>query len=373
MKKDTFFYAASIVALLAFSATLLFVSCNTDDTIIPTPAGTYTASDCSGKTGVEKIVCLSNNFLASLSSTQQTTAVNTLNLTNAQKWYNLPEGPVSRIGIKFETLSAAQLALAKELITAVLGTGANEGSKEFFLINGADDEIQAVNTDSKVTYGNGKFLLGFLGAPSTTGKWMFQLGGHHYGANITFDKGAVVSATPSFVGLEPLEVTNSGVKSNPLSEERNGMAEMLASFTTAELASAKATTTFTDLLLSPGTTSNSYPATKLGVKVGTLSSATQAKVLAAMKPWIDDMDATSAATFTSLYNSELAETYVVYSGSASGVSGNSTNFLKSNSDYVRIDGPSAWIELIVQTGNTFKTQIHYHTVFRDRKKDYIGL
>jgi hypothetical protein len=359
------------IAIFA-TVTVLISSCSTDDTVT-TSTTTYTTSDCSAKTGVEKVVCLSNNFLASLSSSQATSAVNTLNLSNAQKWYNLPEGPVSRIGIKFESLSAAQLVLAKALINEVLGTGANEGSKEFFLINGADDEIQAVNTDTKVTYGNGKFLIGFLGTPSTTGKWMFQLGGHHYGANVTFDKGAVVSATPLFVGLEPLEVTNSGVKSTPLAGERNGMAEMLASFTTAELASAKATSTFTDLLLSPGSTSNSYPATKLGVKVGTLSAATQAKVLTAMKPWIDDMDATTAATFTSLYNSELADTYVTYSGSTSGISGNSTSFLKSNSDYVRIDGPSVWIELIVQTGNTFKTQIHYHTVYRDRKKDYIGL
>jgi hypothetical protein len=296
-----------------------------------------------------------------------------LNLSNAKKWYNLPEGPVSRLGIKFESLSADQLTLAKALITEVLGTSANEGSNEFFLINGADDEIQAVNNDSNVTYGNGKFLVGFLGEPSTTGKWMLQIGGHHYGANITFDAGAVVSTTPLFVGLEPLEVTNDGATSTPLAGERNGMAEMLASFTTAELASAKATSTFTDLLLSPGSTTNSYPATKLGVKVGTLSAATQEKVLAAMKPWIDDMDATSAATFTSLYNSELADTYVVYSGSANGVSGSSTNFLTSNSDYVRIDGPSVWIELIVQKGNTFTTQVHYHTVFRDRNKDYIGL
>ena len=114
-----------------------------------------------------------------------------------------------------------------------------------------------------------------------------------------------------------------------------------------------------------------YP--KLGVKASTLSTATQAKVLLAMKPWIDDMDATSAATFTSLYNSELADTYVLYSGSASGISGTATKFLTSNADYVRIDGPSVWIEFVVQTANTFKPQIHYHTVFRDRKKDYLGL
>ena len=361
------------IAFLAIIS-LNLASCGEDEvTTDTTTTTTYTTTDCSAKTGAEKVACLSTNFLASLSSSQQTSAVNTLNLTNAKKWYNLPEGPVSRIGIKFETLSASQLALAKEIISAALGTSTNEGSKEFVLINGADDEIQAVNTDTKVTYGNGKFLIGFLGTPSTTGKWMLQIGGHHYGANITYDKGAVVSGTPYFVGLEPLEVTNSGVKSTPLAQERNGMADMLASFTAAELASAKATSTFTDLLMSPGSTSNSFPTTKLGVKVGSLSSAAQAKVLAAMKPWVDDLDASTATTFTSLYNSELADTYVTYSGSTSGVAGNATNFLTSNSDYVRIDGPSVWIELSVQTGNTFKTQVHYHTVYRDRNKDYIGL
>jgi hypothetical protein len=371
MKKNTLFYALSVVTLLVLSTTLLFIACNKDDTT--TTTNPYTASDCSSKTGIEKVVCLSNNFLASLSGSQAASAVNTLNLTNAKKWSNLPDGAVGRLGIKFGALSATQLAAAKELLAAVMGSSTDDGYNEFLQINAADDQIATVNTDTKVTYSSGEYVIGFLGTPSTTGKWMLQLGGHHYAANITYDNGAVVSVTPTHVGLEPLTYTVNGVTYAPLTKERTAMAEMLASCTTAELASAKTTATFNDCLMVPGTTSNTFPATKLGVKVGSLSTAAQAKVLAAMKPWLDDINATSAAAFTTLYSNELANTYVVYSGSANGKSGDSSSFLTANTDYVRIDGPSVWIEFIVQTGVTFKTQIHYHTVYRDHNKDYIGL
>lgn len=363
----------STLAKVCLLTTVSFFSITCTDDAEDTSPSTYTTSDCSSKTGVEKVVCLANNFLATLSSSQATSTINTLSLSNAKKWSNLPDGAVNRLGIKFSKLSTSQLTAAKELLAAALGTTTDDGYSEFFQINAADDQIAKVSTDTKVTYSSGEYVLGFLGTPSTTGKWMLQLGGHHYSANITYDNGKVVSITPLHVGLEPLSYTNNGVSYSPLTNERTAMANMLASFSTSELASAKTTTSFSDCLMVPGSTTNTFPSTKLGVKVGSLSAAAQAKVLAAMKPWLDDLDATSAATFTSLYESELANTYVVYSGSASGTSGNADSFLNKNADYVRIDGPGVWIEFVVQTGVTFTSQIHYHTVYRDHNKDYIGL
>jgi len=123
----------------------------------------------------------------------------------------------------------------------------------------------------------------------------------------------------------------------------------------------------------PGSTTNVMPATKQGVLVGSLSTAAQAKVLAAMMPWINDLDATSAAAFTTIYQNELASTYVCYASNTSAVAGTLTSFLTTNTDYVRIDGPSIWIEFICQTGVVISSQIHYHTVMRDHTRDYIGL
>ena len=60
-------------------------------------------TNCNANTPVEKVVCLANAFLATLSSAQQTQAVITLNLANAKRWSNLPCGLSCRNGLLFSS------------------------------------------------------------------------------------------------------------------------------------------------------------------------------------------------------------------------------------------------------------------------------
>jgi hypothetical protein len=147
------------------------------------------------------------------------------------------------------------------------------------------------------------------------------------------------------------------------------MANMLASFTTAQLTTAKTATTFSDVLLGPNQDGN-FPATKIGIQVSALSSASQLLVLEAMKPWVKDADDETAACLLAIYQNELACTYVTYSKNTSGVSGNASSFFTANTDYVRIDGPSVWIEFVCQTGVVYPAEIHYHSIWRDHLRDY---
>jgi hypothetical protein len=339
-------------------------------TITLTVNSVATATNCGTATGAEKVVCLANAFLATLTTAQQTSVQLTLNLTNAKRWSNLPCGLSCRNGLAFSSLTAAQLTAAKAVIAAASGTGAEEGYNEFLGINIADDYLATLSSGG---YSAGYYIIAFLGTPSTTGKWQLQFGGHHYAQNITYNAGAVVSTTPSHQGVEPTTFTYNGTTYSPMAAEKAAMAAMLASFTTAELASAKTSSTFSDVTMVPGSSTNTFPTTKLGIKVSTLSTAAQAKVLAAMAPWVTDLDATSAAAFTTLYTNALADTYVTYASNTSGVSGSESSFFTKNTDYVRIDGPRVWIEFICQTGVVVPTQIHYHSVYRDHTSDYIGL
>lgn len=365
----------TITGTPASSGTALFAitfggqSCSLSLTVAA--AGT-TSTDCSSATGVAKVVCLANAFLATLSTTQQASVILDLDLTNAKRWSNLPCGLSCRNGLAFSSLSATQLAAAKAVIQAASGTSSGNGYDEFITINTADDYLSTLSSGG---YSSGNYIIAFLGTPSTSSKWMLQFGGHHYAQNITYDAGSVVSITPSHQGVEPHgSFTYGGTTyTSPLADEEEGMANMLASFTTTELASAKISGSFSDVLMVPGSTTNTFPTTKQGIKVSTLSTTAQAKVLAAMAPWLNDMDSTSSAAFTAIYTSELADTYVCYASNSSGTSGNASSFFTTNTDYVRIDGPSVWIEFICQTGVVISTQIHYHTVFRDHTRDYIGL
>lgn len=329
-----------------------------------------TSTDCSSLTGVAKIVCLANNFLATLSSTQQASVVLALNLTNAKRWSNLPCGLSCRNGLLFSSLTSAQQAAALALIQAASGTAAGEGYNEFNQIRAADDYLG----QSSSGYSSGNYVIAFLGTPSTTGKWMLQFGGHHYAQNITYDAGVVTSITPLHEAVEPKgSFTYSGTTySGPLESEHTALQDMLGSFSSAELTTAKISGTFSDCLMVPGSTTNTFPTTKQGIQVSTLSSAVQAKVLAAIADWVNDLDPATAATFLTTYQNELANTYVCYASNTSAVAGTASTFLVANTDYVRIDGPSVWIEFACQNG-VILSGIHYHTVMRDHTRDYIGL
>lgn len=333
--------------------------------------GSEASTSCDSLTGISKIVCLANTFLTTLTTSQQSQVVLTLNLTNAKRWSNLPCALSCRNGLLFSSLTSAQQTAALALIQAASGTATNEGYEEWQTIRAADDYLG----QSASGYSSGNYVIAFLGTPSTTGKWMLQFGGHHYAQNITYDNGVVTSITPLHEAVEPHGsfTVNGTTYTSPMSSELDAMRDMLSSFSTSELATAKISTTFSDCLMVPGSTTNTFPSTKQGIQVSTLSSTVQTKVLTAIAAWVNDLDPTTAAAYLATYQGELANTYVCYSANTAGTSGSASSFFTTNTDYVRIDGPSVWIEFVCQNGVVISGQIHYHTVMRDHNRDYIGL
>jgi hypothetical protein len=138
------------------------------------------------------------------------------------------------------------------------------------------------------------------------------------------------------------------------------MVAMLASLDETQLATAQLSSTYTDLLLGPNQ-DGQFPETKEGLAVSELSDEQKTLVLAAMAPWVQDVDDMTASELLAIYEEGLDETYIAYSGDIS---------LTNHADYVRIDGPSVWIEFSCQNGIVYGDQIHYHTVWRDRARDY---
>lgn len=318
---------------------------------------------------VSDVVSKALAFKALLTTAQQATLEQTYTTTLARRWSNLPCGATCRNGIALGSLSATQLAAALEVIRAAAGTSADEGSAEFQQVRLADSYLGSNGGGSG--YSEGIYYIAFLNTPSTTGPWMLQYGGHHYGANIAFNQGHVISSTPMFEAIEPVTFTVSGTTYSPITQERDAVAAMLASLTAEQLASAKLTQTFSDTTMSPGESnggSANFPTTKVGLAVRTLSTAQKQLVLDAMKPWVRDADDTVAANLLNIYQSELDETYIAFTGN--GVAGNAASFLIANTNYARIDGPSVWIEFACQSGVVFRNQIHYHTIWRDRQRDY---
>lgn len=314
-------------------------------------------------------------FKALLSPAQQAELERVYTPALARRWSNLPCAGTCRNGIQLGSLTPAQLTAALEVIRAAAGTSPNEGSDEFNQIRLADTLLGAQPAGGgpagAFSYGEGFYYLAFLNTPSTTGAWMLQYGGHHYGANISYNQGRVVATTPLFVALEPLTFTVNGNSYAPLAQERDALAAMLASLSSTQLASARLTTTFSDTTMSPGESNGgngNFPATKVGLAVSSLNEAQKKLIMSAIQAWVLDMDDTVAANLMSIYEKELDATFVAFTGN--GVAGDAASFLNANTNYVRIDGPSVWIEFVCQGGIIFRNQIHYHTVWRDHLRDY---
>lgn len=332
------------------------------------PAAHPTAAKGSTSTAtVADVVTAANAFLATLTAAQQATLINTYNQTNVKKWSNLPCGSQCRIGLQLSSLTAAQQAAALHVAQLATGTVAGDGYDEMQQIRAADDYLNTNGGGS--TYSGGIYFIAFVGTPSATGLWQLQFGGHHLATNITYNNGYVTGPTPKFEGVEPLSFTTTnasvlptGTACAPLANEASAMTALFAGLTTAQRTSARLSQTFSDVILGPGQDGN-FPTTRVGIACSTLTAAQQALVVEAMRPWVQDADDVTAAQLMNYYQTQLANTYISYSGT-----GNFT----SNADYARIDGPNVWIEFVCQSGVVFRNQIHYHSIWRDRARDYGG-
>ncbi len=372
-----------IGATTAVVLTVSLASCaSSGGTTATATAPLVTASASATAASSGDVVALAEAFAATLSDDQKTSLYQEYTLANAEDWSNLPNalltggggpgggGPGGtrsgaatsggRVGLQTDALSDAQWTALEALLAAATGTTANEGFDEILQHLAADDYL--ADNGGGSDYGRTNYFIAFLGTPSDSGTWELQFGGHHLAVANTYTDGALAGATPSFRGIEPLStVTEDGITVQPEQQEQAAFQTLLASLDDAQLAAAKLSESFNDIMLGPGK-DWAFPTTSEGVKGSDLTADQKALVLAAIGTYVDDVDDADAATILAKYASELDDTYVSFSGSSA---------LTDVGDYIRIDGPSVWIEFSLQNGIVL-TGAHPHAVWRDKNTDYGG-
>ncbi|MGK5081587.1 DUF3500 domain-containing protein [Janthinobacterium sp. HLX7-2] len=251
-------------------------------------------------------------------------------------------------------------------------------------------------------YGAGQYSIAFIGTPSKTAPWILQLAGHHLAYNITYNTGKT-SATPYFIGVEPpnwsvdvsgtvtvaATATTAGIQHAPLERQRKAMYNLAESiYANATTAStAKLSGTFTDVVMgaSGNTDANfktlAYPTSGRGLQYSAMNVTQQAYVRAAITAWVDNQASDVASTLLATYltTDALNNTYVGYGVGQNGVKADFGAYpnavaspLEAQRSYIRIDGPRVWIELVIQQGIVYGTDVHYHSIWRDKTADYGG-
>lgn len=327
---------------------------------------------CWQLTGVAKLACLAEEFYSLLTPAERAQTILPLTLANAKRWSWETVDAFPRNGILLENLEPAKANRAEQLMKAVMGdTGYmynSDGYVELDQIRKMDGYLY--NLVGSTAYGAKRYSINFLGTPSATGRWVLQIGGHHFAQQYLFDGGQMISISPNFRGSEP--GINPWELTQPMVDEVAVSRGILMRMNTAQLAAAKLPGTFSELLMGSGASVATYPAVKQGVKMSTLSDTVKLWMTSMLNIYCKDVNYKFIPPFSTRYLAEMDDIYVSYSGNSGGVPGNAASFMNDPGDYLRLDGPNLWIEVMFVNGHAIPVK-HAHAVFRDRSLDYLGL
>jgi hypothetical protein len=337
---------------------------------------TQPCSESTARTGAARDVATAIDALRSLlTKEQRATFERPLDYANATHWSNLPIALVPRTTLRLGDLDTKQATAARRVFAAALSACGLELLDE---VRAADDFLAPLDT-RPIGWGGGNYYMAVLGTPSAKAPWMLQIGGHHLAYNFTFN-GRQPGATPLFFGSEPIRFEVRGVTHEPLAAQSRAMSQLATSI--AVRPEARLSGTFTDVVkgvfmagppgpnFKGGTDSNfphSYPTgdTDRGIRVSALTPEQRALVRAAIESYARLPGNAISGALLALYEepAALEATFVGFAGSPD---------FGTRGSYVRIDGPRAWMEIVVQPAVANPEDLHYHALWRDKLSDYGG-
>lgn len=318
--------------------------------------GLNTDGKSAGSANTAEVVAAANAFLDGLDADQKKN-VNLDFSDNVARvtWSNFPTTTVERKGVSLKDLGSKNTAAALKMVEAMTG---KDGLAQINEIRKSDTWLSQNSQGGGSGFGADLYYVAIYGTPSQTEPFQIQFGGHHLARNYTYN-GDNISVTPDFDGTEPTSFELDGATVEPLGAKADALFGMFDSLTDDQLSSAKLASAYDDLVMGPGADSGKFP-TAEGLKVSDLDDAGKAKVLAAIETYVRDTATGPANAILAKYKSELDDTRISWSGNTSRDGENS---------YLRIDGPSVWIEF-VNTRSQSTPNIHYHSVWRDKNNDY---
>jgi hypothetical protein len=319
------------------------------------------ATDCGDAPSHDRLVCLADLLKAGLTPDLLAKLQRPYTVAEAKLWSNFPPmGFADRVGPTLGDFTPDQRGLIKAILQDAASLAANEGYDELEQVLNADDYLLAETGEAGFSSSN--YHIAFLGTPAATGTWQLYFGGHHFALSNTYRDGVMIGATPSFRGVEPFTpFTMNGRENAPMAQEQAAFAAALAPLTPDQLTKATLAGTYTDIIAGPQK-DDAIPTVSEGLKLSEATPAAQALVLAAMETYVRDVNDSGADAIMAKYAAEIADTYIGFTGSPT---------VNAENDYVRIDGPSVWIEFSMQPGRSLPG-VHPHSVWRDKTADYGG-
>ena len=166
----------------------------------------------------EPILNAANLFLGSLSSEQLESVSFEIDSDEWRKWSNVDNGIYIRQGMSLKVMNEDQKALAFGLMQASLSAKGLQLSKD---IMKTDQTLRELN-DNSPHLDEELYFFTFMGKPSATEPWGWQLDGHHLNINY-FVLGDQVVMSPVFMGGEPIITTTGKYAGNTLFQDEQNL------------------------------------------------------------------------------------------------------------------------------------------------------
>lgn len=169
-------------------------------------------------------------FLKAMSLSQKERASYAIDDDEWRKWCNVDNGIYIRQGVSLKEMDSLQKSMAFNLMQTSLSAKGLTLSKD---IMKTDQTLKELNNGSDA-YNEELYWFTFMGTPSNTEPWGWQLDGHHLVINY-FILGDQVVMSPVFMGGEPIITISGKYKGNSIfQDEQNLGLALMQSFSAAQ-------------------------------------------------------------------------------------------------------------------------------------------
>ncbi|MDE0716045.1 MAG: DUF3500 domain-containing protein [Gammaproteobacteria bacterium] len=312
------------------------------------------------ETGVSTAPVLeaANAFLATLNPAQLSRLHFGIEDLEWRHWSNVDVGIFSRRGVSLEEMDEEQKAAAWNLLDQSLSAAGAEKTRS---IMRTDHRLLELNGDP-ISFGEEKYYFTFMGMPSESEPWGWQLDGHHLIINY-FVLGDQVVMTPAFWGGEPVRTEAGRYAGNVIlqGEQDQGLA-LMQSLSPEQQANATIDPVKNGSDMAAGANQDNLVLGPEGIRATELDSAQQLALLGVIREYVGNLRDPHAEVTMEEIGEHLDDTWFGWRGAPE----DDAVF------YYRIQSPIILIEFDHQSpvGTLQKnqpgvpTRDHIHTVVR---------
>jgi hypothetical protein len=262
-------------------------------------------------------------------------------------------------GVELGAQDAASVARCHALLQSLLSAG---GFAKTMAIVQLETLLRAIEGRSGRDASHrdpGRYALLVCGEPAPRGAFAVRLQGHHVSLHFTFFAGALVGATPHFLGSNPHELREGPhAGTRILAAEEDRARELLRSCDEAQRARACiAEQAPADVLLGPGHGEARLGA-KRGLPVAAMTPAQRTLAWSLLEGFADNLRGEFAALELERLRPRFGEVVFAWAGGRE----------RGEPHYWRLHGPTFAIEY----DNTQNDANHVHVVWRDFERDFGG-